>query len=78
MASLLALVTELLVSVFELVVIFIRDVALRDPLAFVSFLVGGGLTTASVAVFGYLAVGAFVDWLGDVIGRPRQPSQQAR
>lgn len=78
MASLFALIVELIASVFELVVIFVRDVALRDPLSFVSFLVGAALTTGSIAVFGFLAAGALVDWLGDVIGSPRQPPQQAR
>jgi hypothetical protein len=78
MASLLTLVVELLASVLELAVIFVTDVALRDPLAFVSFLVGAGLTTASVLGFGYLVLGAAVDWLGDVIGTPRQPPQRAR
>ena len=78
MASLLTLIAELLVSVIDLVVIFVRDVALRDPLSFVSFLVGGGLTTAAIAAFAYLALGALVDWLGDVIGTPREPPQQAR
>jgi hypothetical protein len=78
MASLLTLVAELLASVLQLVVIFVRDVALRDPLAFVSFVVGAGLTTLSVLGLAYLALGAFVDWLGGVIGTPRQPPQQAR
>jgi hypothetical protein len=78
MASLLTLVVELFASLLQLAVIFVRDVALRDPLSFVSFLVGAGLTTASVLGFGYLVAGAVVDWLGDVIGTPRQPPQQAR
>ena len=53
MATLLDFIVALLTSIGDLVVIFLRDVALRgDPLALLVFLVGAGLTTAAVAGFG--------------------------
>jgi hypothetical protein len=58
MVSLVAFVTRLLGSLVDLTVIFVTEVALRDPLAFVAFLVGSGLVTVSVAALGYLVVGA--------------------
>jgi hypothetical protein len=58
MPSLAALVAELFGSLVRLAGIFVTEVALRDPLAFVAFAVGGLLTTIPVAVLGYLAAGA--------------------
>jgi len=59
MVTVVDFVVQLLVSVFELVRIFLLEVLLGvDPLTAVSFLIGGGLTTAAVAGFGYLVVGA--------------------
>jgi hypothetical protein len=59
MVTVVGFVVQLLVSVFDLVRIFLFDVFLGvDPLTAVSFLIGGGLTTAAVGAFGYLAVGA--------------------
>jgi len=59
--SLPAFVAELFGSLVRLGGIFVTEVALRDPLAFVSFLTGAALTTAAVAVLGYLAAGAAMD-----------------
>jgi hypothetical protein len=70
MPTLLDFVAELLVSLVRLTVIFATEVALRDPLAFVAFAVGAALTTASVAVFGYLAVGAALDLAGIAMPSP--------
>jgi hypothetical protein len=61
MVTLVDFLARLIGSVFELVVIFITQVALSDPLSFVSFAVGGALTTFSIAALGYLALGALVD-----------------
>lgn len=54
-------IARLIGSVFELVVIFITQVALSDPLSFISFAIGGALTTFAIAALGYLALGALVD-----------------
>jgi hypothetical protein len=61
MVTVLDFITRLIGSVFELIVIFIMDVALSDPLSFISFAIGGALTTFALAAFGYLALGALVD-----------------
>jgi hypothetical protein len=70
MVTLTEFVVELLASVVDLVVIFVTEVFLNDPIGAVVFLVGAGLTTASVAVFGYLALGAALDAVGVGIGSP--------
>lgn len=76
MVTVLDFIARLVGSVFELVVIFVLDVALADPLSFVSFAIGAALTTFSVAVLGYLALGALADAVvpgggsdSDTIGR---------
>ncbi len=68
MVTLVDFVARLIGSVFELVVIFVTEVALSDPLSFVSFLVGGALTTFAIAALGYLALGALVDAVGGDLG----------
>jgi hypothetical protein len=80
MATLLDFIVALLTSIGDLVVIFLRDVALRgDPLALVVFLVGAGLTTAAVAGFGLLVAGALAESLGISPPSPgRTPSQRDR
>jgi hypothetical protein len=73
MVTVLEFVSMLLQSVLDLVVTFVTEVFLGvDPLTSISFLVGGALTTVSVAVFGYLVVGAAVNALtgGGVSGAP--------
>jgi hypothetical protein len=70
MPTLTALLVELAASLVELVVVFVTQVALRDPLAFVSFVVGAVITTASVAFVGYLAAGAAVDAIGIDLDSP--------
>ena len=51
-------------SAVDLGRIFVNDVVLLDPLSAASFLIGALLTFASVAVLGYLALGAVGDLLG--------------
>ena len=64
MVTILDFVVQLVVSVVDLVRIFLLEVLLGvDPLTAISFLVGAGLTTGAVAVFGYLAVGAALNQL---------------
>jgi hypothetical protein len=64
MVTVVDFVVQLVVSVFDLVRIFLLEVLLGvDPLTAISFLVGGGLTTAAVAGFGYLVVGAALNQL---------------
>ncbi|MFB6252481.1 MAG: hypothetical protein ABEI27_12505 [Halobellus sp.] len=64
MVSILGFVVQLFTSVFDLVVIFFSDVLLGvDPLTAISFLVGAGLTTATVAYFAYLVAGAALNLL---------------
>jgi len=55
-------VSMLLRSIIELVVTFAAEVFLGvDPITAAIFLVGGALTTAAVAIFGVLVLGAAVD-----------------
>ena len=62
MVSILGFVVQLVTSVVDLVRIFLFEVFLGvDPLSAISFLVGAGLTTATVAYFAYLVVGAIVN-----------------
>jgi hypothetical protein len=70
MPTITALVAELLASLVRLVVVFVTQVALRDPLAFVSFLVGAALTTGAVAVLAYLGLRAAIDAVGLSRGSP--------
>lgn len=64
MVTVVDFVVQLVVSVFDLVRIFLLEVLLGvDPLTAVSFLVGAGLTTAAVAGFGYLVAGAALNQL---------------
>lgn len=81
MVTILDFVVELVVSVFNLVRIFVLEVLLGvDPLTAISFLVGAGLTTGAVAIFGYLAVGAALNQLtGSGASAPdAEPSEPPR
>ncbi len=81
MVTVVDFVVQLLVSVFDLVRIFLLEVLLGvDPLTAVSFLVGAGLTTAAIAVFGYLAVGALLNQLtgSGASARDSPPEETAR
>ena len=64
MVTLVDFLARLIGSVFELIVIFITQVALSDPLAFVSFAVGGALTTFAIAALGYGVLGALREAIG--------------
>lgn len=57
-------------DVLEMVRLF-TEVAVRDPLSFVLMVAGTVLVAASMAVFGYLALGAAVEFVTPAsIGRP--------
>lgn len=76
MPTLIAFVVELLTSLVQLAFAFV-DILLTGPLAAISLLAGAALIVVSSAVLGYLALGALVDWLGDLIGSPaRGPPQR--
>jgi hypothetical protein len=78
MVTVIEFLSRLLGSVVDLVVIFLTDVFLNDPVGAVVFLVGAGLTTASVAAFGALVLGAALDAVGIDVGSPgRTPSRPA-
>ncbi|WP_224267867.1 hypothetical protein [Haloprofundus salinisoli] len=76
MVTILEFVTQLLVSAFQLIGMFITDVLLSggDILATifraVSIASGTALIVVSVAVMGYLAVGAFVREFGVNVSSP--------
>lgn len=77
MVTLLEFAAELVISGIDLIAIFLTEVAFRDPLAFVSFLTGALLTTATVAFGGYLFVGAVLRELGISLPTPgRTPPQR--
>jgi hypothetical protein len=78
MVSLLEFLVEFLASTVRLVVIFVTDVALRDPLAFVAFAVGAGLTTATLAFFAYLVLGATLEAVGVDAGSPGRTPRRER
>jgi hypothetical protein len=78
MVSLLAFLTELLASVVDLVVIFVTDVLLVDPLGAISLLVGGALTTGTLGFVTYLAIGAVLDLFGLTLPTPGRTSPTVR
>ncbi|MFB6122629.1 MAG: hypothetical protein ABEJ78_04155 [Haloferacaceae archaeon] len=67
MATLLAVISRLLSSIVDLVVIFLTDVALNDPISFVIWAVGAGLTTLAVVYFSVLALGGLAAAASDAI-----------
>lgn len=78
MPTLTDFVVELLTSAVDLLVIFVTDVALLDPLALVTWLIGLVLLAFSVGVFGYLTLGA-IGSLFSFGGSPdRRPPQRGR
>jgi hypothetical protein len=70
MATLLDFAAQLLGSLVRLVVIFVTEVALRDPLAFVAFLFGAAFVSLSVGFFAYLGLGALLDEFGVAMRSP--------
>lgn len=64
MVSVIDFLTELGNSIVDLGGIFVNDIALGDPLAFVSFLAGALIMLFSVGVAGYLGLGALARELG--------------
>lgn len=64
MPSLLDLGAELFGSLVRLGIVFAEQVAVWDPLALVSFLIGAVLTAATFGFVGYLVLGAALDAVG--------------
>ncbi|SHG67819.1 hypothetical protein [Halobaculum gomorrense] len=58
MVTVIDFLVRLVTSVVDLIVIFVTEVALRDPLSFVSFLFGAAFVGGASLVLGYLALGA--------------------
>ena len=73
MVTVIEFVVQLVTSVRDLIVIFVRDVALADPLSFVSFLFGALFVGGASAVMGYLALGAlgYEFGIGDLAAESR-------
>lgn len=67
---------ELVGSVIELGEIFVRDVALQDPLSFVSFLVGASFVAGASVVLGWLALGALAREVGLLSPTPSVPPER--
>ncbi|MFC6989738.1 hypothetical protein ACFQJD_15360 [Haloplanus sp. GCM10025708] len=67
MATLTAVISRLLSSIVDLAVIFLTDVALTDPISFVIWAVGAGLTTIAVAYFSALVLGGLAAAAVDAI-----------
>jgi len=77
MVTVIDFVAQLLTSIVGLVEIFLADVLLGvDPITALSFLVGAGLTTAAVAFFAYLALGALVNQLTGLGSSARESSPE--
>lgn len=64
MVTIVDFVVELVLSTVELLRIFLFDVALADPLSFVSFLTGAAVIGVTMAAGGYLALGALAEAVG--------------
>lgn len=64
MVTVVDFVVELVRSTIELLRIFVFEVALADPLSFVSFLAGAAVIGVTMGAGGYLALGALADALG--------------
>lgn len=64
MVTVVDFVVELVLSTVELLQIFVFDVALADPLSFVSFLAGSVVIGITMAAGGYLALGALAEAVG--------------
>ena len=78
MVTVVDLIVQLVVSVVDLVRLFLLDVLLGvDPLTAVSVLVGSGLTTAAVAGFAYLLAGAALNQLTGPAASARDPGPEA-
>ena len=70
MVTLLDFLAEIVTSAIRLFVIFLTDIALREPLAFVTWLVGALLVAVSIAIPAYLVLGAVVELLGGTMWSP--------
>lgn len=76
MVTLVDFVVEFVLSAIRLIVIFLTDVAIQDPLAFISFVTGALLTTATLLFGGYLAVGAVLEMFGITFPSPGRTQPQ--
>lgn len=64
MVTFMGFLTDLGTSTVEMVRIFVTDVATYDPLSTISLVGGAVLMAFTMAVVGYLALGAVADLLG--------------
>lgn len=64
MVTFMEFLTELGTSIVEMIRLFTTDVAVYDPLSTVSLVAGAVLMGFTMAVFGYLVLGAAADLLG--------------
>lgn len=64
MVTFMGFLTDLGTSTVEMVRIFVTDVATYDPLSTISLVGGAVLMAFTMAVVGYLALGAAADLLG--------------
>ena len=78
MVTVVGFVVRLVTSVVDLVRIFLLEVALSDPLTFLTFAVGATLTTGALAVGGYVALGVLARELGVTAPSPSQPQSPPR
>ena len=78
MPTLVDFVVQFFTSAADLFVVSVTDVALRDPLAFVSFLVGLLLFAFSFGLFGYLTLGAVGSLFSSDGTLGRRPPQRGR
>lgn len=67
MATVTDFLVQLVRSVVDLVIIFVTEVALQDPIGLLVFLVGAALTTFAAGLFGVLTVGAVIGGLRDAL-----------
>ena len=72
MVTVIDFLTQLGASVVELAESFV-DVAFASPLGFVVFLMGALLILFSMAVMGYLTLGAVGEMVGLVTSTPNRP-----
>jgi hypothetical protein len=76
MVTVIDFLIRLVTSIVDLIVIFVTEVAIRDPLAFVSLLFGAAFVGGASLALGYLALGALGYELG--IGNLVAKSERAR
>ncbi|MFB6091582.1 MAG: hypothetical protein ABEK02_01070 [Haloquadratum sp.] len=79
MVTVIGFIVRFVTSIADLVGIFVFDVLLGvDPLTAISFLVGGAITTATVAYLTLLALGALANQLAGVGSSARESTASGR